>query len=175
MFAHLPNHELVEQNQVFANDGAGKLVAAPDWGLGSTAGGRGMVMADFDQDGDLDIAVNNLRAPAQFFENRLCGGQSIQADLHWQGAQNIRAIGAELVLRTNLGDLSRQVSVASGYLSGDAPRVHFGLPAGAVAGRLEVIWPDGARSIIQDLQMGQSLTITRARTLIAIFLALARA
>lgn len=161
MFAHLPNHELVEQNQVYANDGTGTLLPRPEWELGATASGRGLVLADFDQDGDLDIAVNNLRAPAQFMENRLCTGKSLQVDLTWEGGQNRDAIGARLVLRTNQGDLTRQVDAASGYLSGDPARVHFGLPPGTVAGRLEIHWPDGARSSIPDMFPGQYLHITR--------------
>jgi hypothetical protein len=161
LFAHLPNHELVEQNQAFANMGDGRLIPQPRWGLDDEAGGRGMIMADFDADGDLDIVVNNLGAPARFFENRLCGGRSIQVELDWQGVQNVRAIGAELRMQTNLGTLTRQVSAASGYLSGDPARVHFGLPPGAVVGRLEILWPDGARSSVTDLLPGQLLHVTR--------------
>ena len=86
MMAHLPNHELVEANQAMRNVGDGFFRPAPQWQLGSTASGRGMSMADLDGDGDLDIVVNNLRAPAQLFENRLCGGQSLLVDLRWPAA-----------------------------------------------------------------------------------------
>src|SRR5919202_1172853 len=74
LFGHLPNGELVEPNRAFRNQGDGRFRPAPEWGLGSTASGRGMLMADLDGDGDLDIVVNNLQAPAELFENRLCGG-----------------------------------------------------------------------------------------------------
>jgi hypothetical protein len=164
MFAHLPNHELVELNQAYANDGNGIWSAQLEWGLGSTASGRGLVLADFDLDGDLDAAVNNLRAPAQFMENQLCMGRSIQVDLTWEGVQNRHAIGAQLRLRTNQGTFTRDVRAASGYLSGDPARVHFGLPPGTVAGRLEIEWPDGARSSITDIAPGYHLQVAR-RTL----------
>ncbi|HXF64767.1 MAG TPA: CRTAC1 family protein [Caldilineaceae bacterium] len=161
MFAHLPNHELVEANQAFRNNGQGRFVRAPEWGLGSTYSGRGMVMADFDLDGDLDIAVNNLRAPAQLFENRLCGGRSLQVDLRWPAAQNTHAIGARLALRTSRGVLYRDVRAASGYLSGDPARVHFGVHTGAELGRLDILWPDGARSTVTDLTPDQLIIIER--------------
>lgn len=160
MFAHLPNHELVEPNLAFANTGRGTFALQPDWGLGSTASGRGMVMGDFDLDGDLDIAVNNLRAPAQVFENRLCGGRSLQIDLR-QNSPNRHAIGAQVRLRTNRGDFYRTVQAASGYLSGDTARLHFGLPAGTVIGRMEITWPDGAQSSVTDLLPGQILRVER--------------
>ena len=86
LFGYLNNGELVEENQAFHNRGDGSFQPAPQWQLGSTASGRGMIMADLDGDGDLDIVVNNLRGFAQLFENQLCTGASLQVDLVWPGA-----------------------------------------------------------------------------------------
>jgi hypothetical protein len=71
-FSHLPNDELIEENQVYRHNGRNEFEPMPDWGLNSTYGGRSMVMADLDWDGDLDIVVNNLQDPAQLFINQLC-------------------------------------------------------------------------------------------------------
>jgi hypothetical protein len=161
LFHHLPADELVEQNQALRNLGDGTFAPAPAWGLGSTASGRGMSMADLDGDGDLDIVVNNLRSPAQLFENRLCGGASLEVDLHWPASRNTRAIGAWLALHTSAGTYYRDVRAASGYLSGDATRVHFGLPAGASIGRIEVRWPDGTLSAVEAPATHTLLTVTR--------------
>ncbi len=161
LFHHLPGDELVEQNQARRNSGRGYFMPAPEWGLGSTAGGRGMSMADLDNDGDLDIVVNNLRAPAQLFENRLCGGAGLEVDLRWPASGNTRAIGARLVLHTDRGTYTRDVRATSGYLSGDPARVHFGFPADAVLERLEVRWPDGAISALARPDRQTLLTVTR--------------
>jgi hypothetical protein len=83
-FPHLPDHELVEENQAFQNNGDGYFSTVPEWGLGSTQSGRGLSMADLDNDGDLDVVINNLRGPAQLFENQLCHGNSLQVDLRWR-------------------------------------------------------------------------------------------
>jgi hypothetical protein len=160
-FGHLPNHELVEENQAYRNDGRGYFTAQPTWDLGSTRSGRSMVMADLDGDGDLDIVVNNLRSPAQLFENQLCGGRSIQVALQWHGVPNRDAIGAQVTLQTSLGPLTRDVRAASGYLASDAPVVHFGLPTNATVERLIVVWPDGARSFVAPVAVGEQLTVTR--------------
>ena len=114
-------------------------------------------------DGDLDIAVNNLRGPAQIFENRLCTGDSLQVELVDPASQNRHAIGARLELVTSVGAFTRDVRAASGYLSGDPPRVHFGFPADAVLERLEITWPDGARSTVIAPDPNHLLRVERLR------------
>jgi hypothetical protein len=161
LFGHLPGGELVEANQAFRNQGDGSFRPAPEWGLASTASGRGMVMADLDGDGDLDIAVNNLRSPAQVFENRLCSGAALEVDLAWPSAANTRAIGAQLELYTNLGVLRRDVRVASGYLSGDPARVHLGFPTGTELRALVIRFPDGAVARIDAPTPQTLLKVTR--------------
>jgi enediyne biosynthesis protein E4 len=161
-FAKLPNHELVEENQAFRNDGTGKFVRMPEWGLGSTRSGRGMSMADLDGDGDLDVVVNNVNSGAQLFENEVCGSGSLQVDLFWPGSHNTRAIGSTLVLITDTATYSRNVKAASGYLSGDPARVHFGFPKAVQLRQLQIRWPDGAKSNISTLESGSTIAVTRA-------------
>jgi hypothetical protein len=162
LFDHLPGAELVERNRALRNDGTGHFQPAPAWGLGSTASGRGMSMADLDGDGDLDIVVNNLHRPAELFENRLCGGEGLLVDLRLAGSRNTHALGARLALHTSAGTYYRDVRSGSGYLSGDPAQVHFGFPAGATIERLEVRWPDGAVSSVDNLPARIRLTITRS-------------
>jgi enediyne biosynthesis protein E4 len=161
LFGHLPNAELVETNQAFHNRNNGTFELRPDWDLASTASGRGMVMADLDGDGDLDIVVNNLRSSAQLFENRVCGGSSLLVDLRWPGSPNTHAVGAQLELHTHQGVLHRDVRASSGYLSGDPARVSFGFPADAELLALQIRWPDGAVSKITDLKHQTHLEIRR--------------
>ncbi len=160
-FGHLPDHELVEENQALKNDGSGVFQPAPEWGLGSKGSGRGMSMADLDEDGDLDIVVNNLRGPAQLFENQLCSGSSLQVDLFWPGSGNTRGIGSLVTLHTSHGSYRRDVRAASGYLSGDPARLHFGFPAKAKLQALEIGWPDGAVSRTDQLEPQTLLAVTR--------------
>ena len=162
IFGHLPGAELVEQNQALRNDGSGRFVRAPEWGLGATESGRGMAFADLDLDGDLDIVVNNLEAPALLFENRLCGGAGLEVDLRWPGSPNPHAIGASVRLATATATYLRTVQAGSGYLSSGPARLHFGLPATAPGTlTLTVTWPDGAVTRTPAIRPHTLVTIQR--------------
>ena len=161
LFGHLPGGELVEANQAMKNAGDGGFRRAPEWGLGSLSSGRAMSMADLDNDGDLDVVVNNLEQPAEIFENRLCGGVGLQVELRQPDTRNTRALGSTVRLHTDKGVLTREVRASSGYLSGDAARLHFGLPKGAVVERVEILWPDGKGSSVARPQTGGVLVVRR--------------
>ena len=80
------------------------------------------------------------------FENRLCGGASLQVVLRRPGSGNRYALGARVSLATSAGTYVRQMRSTAGYLSGEPPRLHFGLPAGARIDSLSIVWPDGLTS-----------------------------
>lgn len=164
IFRHLPGDELVEENQAFRNENGNRFVPAPEWKLNSTAGGRGMSLADLDGDGDLDVLINNLRSPAQLFENRLCSGHALMVDLRQPGSENTRALGAELLLHTSNGILRRTVQAAGGYLSGLSARQHFGLPENARIHAIEIRWPDRSYTMIRGLPIQPNSLLTIVRT-----------
>lgn len=162
LFGSLPNDELVETNHVFANRQGTLFVPMPSWKLDSTASGRGMSIADLDADGDLDIVVNNLRSAAQLFENRVCGGSSIEIDLEWLNSRNPRTVGATVTLHTSTGVYTRQHLATRGYLSGAPSRLHIGFPASSVLHKLVVYWPDGHITTLDSVTANMLLTITRS-------------
>jgi hypothetical protein len=162
---HLPNNELVESNKAYLNT-HGAFQIMPSWNLGSSASGRGMSMSDLNNDGQLDIVVNNLGKPAQVFENQLCGGNSLEVKLNWLGSSNSQGIGAKVFLNSSLGTvplktMQREVLSQSGYLSGNDPRIHFGIAKDATIDSLEVVWSDGKRSVIEKPATNSILNISR--------------
>ncbi|MEZ4670030.1 MAG: CRTAC1 family protein [Anaerolineae bacterium] len=161
LFGQLPNSELVEENQARRNLNGTRFVPAPEWQLNSTRSGRGMTMADMDNDGDLDIVVNNLMSAAQLFENQLCEGHNLIVQLRQPAIQNHDQIGARIILHTATGTYQRQIRASSGYLSGNPTQVHFGLPDGSQIEDLEVQWTDGVISHLSAIQVDTLLTVAR--------------
>jgi enediyne biosynthesis protein E4 len=159
---YLPNNELIEQNRAYKNSG-GSFTLEPAWKLDSSSSGRGMAFADFNNDGRLDIVVNNLSTPAQVFENTLCGGSSLEVELSAPQTKNTYGLGATLVLHSSTGTMTRELFSQSGYLSGMSPRVHFGFPEHTTLESLEVIWSDGKQSIIKNPVANNILSITRSQ------------
>ncbi len=158
---YLPNNELIESNKAYSNIN-GHFTLQPNWNLASLSSGRGMSMADFNNDGQLDIVVNNLSKPAQVFENQLCGGNSLEVELNWLGSSNTKGIGATMYLNSSEGTIQREVLSQSGYLSGNDPRIHFGIPKDSTLKNLEVVWSDGKRSVIEKPAVNTILNISRS-------------
>lgn len=157
---HLSDAELREKNMLFHNL-AGKRFKAVDWGLSDDQSGRSMSMHDFDGDGDLDVVVNPLDAPAVLFENRMCGGQSVEVALNDPLSANRYAIGATISVYANQQVYTRFVRSESGYLSGDSHRVHVGLGNTTHIDEIRVMWPDGTQSQITDIPINHQIEITK--------------
>lgn len=160
-FPHLPGATWSEANAVYAGTSRG-FEPADAWRLGAFDSGRGLVLADLDDDGDLDVAVSNLNAPTVAYENVLCPqGEVATVELEWRGTPNRSAVGA--VVRLQVGDdtLTRTVSATAGYASGGDRRVHLAWRGGVDVGPLVVTWPDGAVSETHDLRSGARTTIVR--------------
>ena len=163
LFDHLPGASLTEPNQAFRNIDGQRFEPEYSWGLGDRSGGRGMAMADLDNDGDLDIVVNNLNAPARLYENRLCGGKAVTVQLAWEGTGNPTAIGARVIVNGDDGmRLVRTVETSRGYLSGASRTVHFGLGADRDTVDLEVVWPDGRVSKFDGILTDQIVMVRRS-------------
>ncbi len=162
LFPNQPNNALVEEHQAFHNDGGTKFTPAPDWKLNVITGGWGMTMADLNNDGRLDIIVNNLDSPAQVFENQLCAGDALEVDLRWPMSLNSHVLGATLTLSTSTGTYIRQIRSGSGYLSGDPSRVHFGFPVISQLYSLAIRWPDGTVTTLNNLNPRTLMTVTRS-------------
>ena len=107
------------------------------------AAGRGAAFADLDNDGDIDVVVNNINAAPDLF--RLDSPPDAQwLTLKLVGTRSNRsAIGARVRLIGSGGAQVQEVRGGGSYYSQNDPRVHFGLGRSATIERVEVRWPNG--------------------------------
>ncbi|MFY9549930.1 MAG: CRTAC1 family protein [Thermoanaerobaculia bacterium] len=122
--------------------------------------GRGSAVADYDNDGDPDIAVSSSGMALQLLRN---DGPKV----NWLGVElagtksNRRGIGARLVAETASGrKLTRFVHAGNSYLSSSDPRVLFGLGPETSVKALTVYWPSGKVQIVNAPPVGRYVKVT---------------
>jgi enediyne biosynthesis protein E4 len=137
------------------------------WGMSSSNYSNGAAYADLDNDGDLDLVINNMDEEATVMENR-------ENRINPENRQNFLRVslvgpplnregyGAKVFIR-NKGQLQYQYfTPVRGYLSSVEPFLHFGLGTLSKADSVEVIWPDGKYQLIQQVKANQILKIDYA-------------
>jgi hypothetical protein len=152
-----------QRNALIWNQGGGRFVEKPCGSAFETNHvGRGSAAADYDNDGDPDLAVSNSGGPLLLLRNDDGGGG-------WLGVQlvgrksNRQGIGARLVAETPAGKtLTRLVHAGSSYLSSSDPRVLFGLGSEKAVKRLTIHWPSGAVQALENLPAGKYVKIEEA-------------
>jgi hypothetical protein len=122
---------------------------------------RGAAFGDYDNDGAVEVAVNNQNeAPSLFKQTKRPEGHWITLRLEGKRS-NRSAIGARV--RLSVGDLEQTAEVRSGgsYLSQNDLRLHFGLGPRTHVDRIEVDWPGGGHQIETQLAIDRVVTITQ--------------
>jgi len=146
---------------VFRNGGT-RFVSRPPDALGRYFDrphqGRGVVVADFDGDGDGDLAFNHRDEPATLLRNDAGVGAAAVPGagrplvVRLVGTRSNRdAVGALVTLDTTGPRQTRQVKGGGGYQSSRDPRLAFALPAAAALVTLDIRWPSGVQSTVAGL------------------------
>ena len=151
-------------NFAFRNEGALTFSdSAAAWGLDRTGVSNGAAYADLDNDGSLDLVVNNIGAPASIYENR---ADSLR-DNHFLsirlagGPGNTHGIGARVEIHQPGRTQLLEQMPTRGYQSSVPPRLHAGLGTQGVDS-LVVTWPDGAVETRTPVPVDTALTLRRA-------------
>jgi hypothetical protein len=148
-------------NAVFRNDKGRFTSASEDAGsdFQMAAPHRGSAVADFDNDGKLDVIVTSLGRGPELWHNESA------SEGHWLSVQltgtrdNRDGIGA----RVRVTDQVVSVTTASGYASSSPPVAHFGLGGSAGPVSVEVMWPNGARQSVAVPSVDTVITVTQPR------------
>jgi len=155
--------------QLFLNQGDGRFRdatgdAGPDFSRPRV--GRGLAVADFDRDGDLDLLLTTNNGPAFLFRNDVTRpanglitpvGPNHSLRLHLVGTQSNRdAIGAVVRLESGGATQTRTVKSGSSYLSQSELPLTFGLGRRDTVDRIVIYWPNGRTEEFKNLKAGAS-------------------
>ncbi|MGH9346841.1 MAG: CRTAC1 family protein [Vicinamibacterales bacterium] len=122
---------------------------------------RGLAIGDLDNDGRVDVVINDLDGPPQVLRNELEGAGNWLIVTVKGKAPNTNAIGALVTVRSGATSQRRLVQSGTSYLSQDDMRQHFGLGGAKQAEAIEVRWPDGTSSRLENVKANQTVEITQ--------------
>ncbi len=156
---------LKESNLAYRNKaGEGFEAVTKKWGLDEVGVSFGATTADFDNDGDLDIAYLNFEGGLSVYRNDSVGQHRVQVRLAGTNS-NRQGVGAIVRIESeSSGQQTRTMTVARGYSSGSELVAHFGLGQDEKVDRLIVEWPSGRQQAFTDLDADRAYLVTESET-----------
>ncbi|MBT8255783.1 MAG: VCBS repeat-containing protein, partial [Bacteroidia bacterium] len=151
-------------NYFFRNNGSQDFKnVTRQWMDAKPSFSNGAAYSDLDNDGDLDLIVNNVNEPITLLENKtdeLDKGKSNFLKVKFKGdSLNHFGIGSKVILYTEAGTKIRENYPTRGYLSSVPPSLHFGMGTINLIDSLKVIWPDGTFETVRNVKMNQELVV----------------
>lgn len=133
------------------------------WGITSPTVSNGAVYADLDNDGDLDLIINNLDSKATIYRNNsqeISGNHFLRVQLQDTG-MNRFAIGAKVSIQTSSGKKQiLEMEPTRGFQSSVDPILHFGLGGDTLVKQIIVQWPDGRYSSFKNIKANQLIKLS---------------
>jgi hypothetical protein len=126
--------------------------------------GRGLAVADFDNDGNLDVVITSVGRPAALLRNTGRARHNwLQIRAVGRGSNSF-GLGATVRLHTEGRPQVREINNVASYLSANDTRLHFGVGRWTSIPQLEVLWPSGRRQVLRDVTANQILVLEEPET-----------
>jgi len=150
------------KNYVYKNNGDMTFSKQnDDWGFSTETWSHGSAYADFDNDGDLDLVINNMNMEADFYKN-MSSENSLNnyINIKLSGPKNnIDGLNARIKIKH--GDQSQLIDHTPyrGYMSTSEKVSHFGVGLDDIVSEIVVIWADNKETILRDVKVNQTITV----------------
>jgi len=162
--AKAPSSNVV--NYIFRNNGdlTFKNMAGA-WGMDKPSNSNGAAYADLDNDGDLDLVINNTNQPSFIFRNeanRLGNKNYLRIKLKGE-KKNTLGVGARIFAYSKGSVQTAEQLITRGYQSSVSPVLHIGLGEVKKLDSLRVIWPSGKMELLKDIVANSTLDLDESR------------
>ncbi len=136
-----------------------------DWGFAEPTHSNGSAYVDLDNDGDLDLVLNNVNSPSAIYENKTNErgkNHFIKVELKGVPGNNF-AIGAKVWVHTSDGNkIYQEAMPIRGFQSTVDPRLNFGVGSNSTISLIRVVWPSGKETILKDVPADQLLVLAES-------------
>lgn len=160
----LPSMKLA--NYTFRQTGGLEFVQmAESWGLDQLSYSSGSAYGDLDNDGDLDLVINNIDQEAFIYRNntaKIDSANYIAIALQQDGF-NVFGIGAKVMVETNQGEQYQLISPSRGFQSSSTYTAHFGLGKSNVIKQVQIHWNYDEVERFDDIAINQSLILQKGK------------
>jgi hypothetical protein len=160
LIKHMPS-TLVSQYAFCNNGDLTYKNVSEEWGLKKLVLSNGAAYADLDNDGDLDLVVNNINNKASVFrndENTILRHHYLSVQLHGLG-KNTFGLGAKLCCYTGGKMQMLEQMPTRGYQSSISEVLHFGLGDNDKVDSLKIIWPNGNIELVSNIRTDQLISL----------------
>lgn len=170
---NMPTGDLIKKlpatkvsNYVFKNNGDLTFSnATNDWGLSEPTLSTGAAYADLDNDGDLDLILNNTNEVAQIYRNNaetMLQYNYLKIKLKGKPGNSF-GIGAKVLVKTTNGTQLQEMQPARGFQSGVDFVLNFGLGKETAVQEVLVKWPDGKVTLINNPKINSLIVADQAQ------------
>jgi len=149
------------RNHIYRNNGDFTFTnKAESWGFGEPGFSNGVAYSDLDNDGDLDVVINNLNAVAGIYENKVVPSGYHYLKIALAGTDtNPFGIGSVVTVRTGKITQKQELTLSRGYQSSVPATIHFGLAQKDTIDELIVTWPDKKQEILKNIKADQTIRL----------------
>lgn len=153
---------------VYLNEGDHFEEVSAAWQLAALGNHRGFALVDLNEDGLLDLVVQDLLGPPRLNLSRCSDARYLDVELRGP-APNTQGLGARVIVEAGGQRWWRELRASTTNIASASPPVaHFGLGELDEVERLEITWPDGGRSVFTDLPTRAKITVTHEAALEAL-------
>lgn len=158
--SQMPSSQM--KSYLFKNNGNATFTnTSEQWGITLPSNSNGAAYVDLDNDGDLDLVVNNINQPAFVYENQAAkqnDNHYLALKLNGSGA-NTQGIGAKVSIYSGNKMQYLEQMPTHGYQSTVSPVLHFGLGKDKQVDSLRITWQSGKSQIIQKVKANEQLVL----------------